>query len=344
MCDIVLYVPMAGEEYGGPFNEPPLEHLRRFLRAYDSDVFSNVPVLGKKYDHVILGGMGGSGVIGSIIFDFAKRVVDVPVNFIRTNRLPAHTSENTLALVISYSGNTREMLELYDQCIQRGCRMIIITTGGKLAECAEKDGKCMIRVEGGHTPRSDIAFAIGYVASIIDQNCGTSILDSFASAVRASESFADTLSDPEAPDNVAWDIAMKISSKTPFIYSNDDMACVVNRWKCQINENAKIPAASGTFPEFNHNSLEGWGGNTYNGLIPLFIGDSDPYIDAALDLLEEKGNPFLRIEVPGSSETERIVSGMILGDYVSLYLAQILGVNDSPVYSITEFKKRTGGI
>ena len=74
------------------------------------------------------------------------------------------------------------------------------------------------------------------------------------------------------------------------------------------------------------------------------MGDADQYINAALDLLEEKGNPFLRIPIPGESNADKLINGTILGDYVSLYLAKLLGVNDSPVYSITEFKRRTGGL
>ena len=247
---------MPEEEHLEPSNESPLEHLTRFLKAYDSGEFSNVPVLGRKCDHVILGGMGRSGVVGSIIVDFAKDVVDVPVDIVRTNRLPAHISENTLALVISYSGNTREMLELYSECVSRGCRLIVLTTGGKLEKMAEDDGKQLIRIRGGFTPCSDIAFAIGYVASIIDQNCGTALLDTFSRTVRSSLPYAKSLSNPNDVDNLAWKIALEFSGRTPFIYSNDDIGCVVNRWKCQMNETAEIPAACGTFPGVFHHGVQ----------------------------------------------------------------------------------------
>ena len=332
---------MRDMEYGGPFNEMPLDHIRRFIGAYDSGLFSDVPVLDRKYNHVIVAGMGGSGIVGSAIVDLARNVTDVPVDVLRANRLPAHISENTLVLVISYSGNTREMLELYSECISKGCKVIVITTGGRLEELAREDGTYLLVVDGGFTPRSDIGFAIGYAAAVIDSNCGTHIMDSFVSAMRVAEPYALMLSDFEASDNQARCIAMRISSKTPFIYGGDEMACVVNRWKCQINENAKVPAACNTFPEFNHNSLEGWCGNSYNSLIPLFLGDTDPYIDVASDVMGESGNSFLFVRIPGDSVAERMINGVVLGDYVSLYLAQILGVDDSPVYAITEFKKRT---
>ena len=321
-----------------------MDHIRRFLRAYDSGVFDDVPVLGQKYSYVIVAGMGGSGVVGSAIVDLARNVAKVPIDVLRANRLPAFTTDDTLAIIISYSGNTREMLELYEECEARGCRILVITTGGKLGERAKADGKKLILMGGGFTPRSDIGFAIGYAASVIDANCGTNIMDTFVSATRAAEPYAELLSRGDDSDNPAKYIATRMVSKTPFIYADDSLSCVVNRWKCQINENSKIPAACNTFPEFNHNSLEGWGGNSHNSLIPVFLGATNQYIDAALGILKERGNPFLMVEIPGESNAEVMLNGVILGDYVSLYLAQMLGVNDSPVYSITEYKKRTAGL
>ena len=335
---------MTDTEYTGPFNEMPLDHIRRFLRAYDSGVFDKVPALGQKYSYVVVAGMGGSGVVGSAIVDLAKNVAKVPIDVLRANRLPAFTTDDTLALIISYSGDTREMLELYDECVSRGCRIIVITTGGRLGERAKADGKLVILLDGGFTPRSDIGFAIGYAASVIDMNCGTHIMDMFVSGLRAAEPYAEKLSRSDDPDNLARSIATRVVSKTPFIYADDSLACVVNRWKCQINENSKIPAACNTFPEFNHNSLEGWGGNSHNSLIPIFLGATNQYIDVALGILKEKGNPFLMVEIPGESDAEVMLNGVVLGDYVSLYLAQMLGVNDSPVYSIAEYKKRTAGL
>ena len=193
---------MTDSEYAGPFNEMPLDHIRRFLRAYDSGVFDNVPTLGQRYSYVIVAGMGGSGVVGSAIVDLAKNVAKVPIDVLRANRLPAFTTHDTLALIISYSGNTREMLELYDECVSRGCRIIVITTGGKLGERAKADGKQVIMLDGGFTPRSDIGFAIGYAASVIDMNCGTHIMDMFVSGLRSAEPYAEKLSRSDDPDNL----------------------------------------------------------------------------------------------------------------------------------------------
>ena len=334
---------MNAEKYEGPFNEMPLDHIRRFLSSYDSGRFSDVPVLDRKYGQVLIAGMGGSGVVGSIIASLARFVTSIPVDVLRTNRVPAYVGEDTLLVVISYSGNTREMLEMYSEGLSRGCMVIVITAGGSLLERAVRDGTPVMRLDGGFTPRSDIGFAIGYAAAVIDSNCGTDLLGSFVSAIRSAEPYADVLSKREDENNPAMCIAHSISSMTPFIYSMDDLKCVVNRWKCQINENAKIPAACNTFPEFNHNCLEGWSGNSHKSLVPIFIGGADFYADTALQIMAERGNDFLRVDIPGRTDMERIVNGILLGDYVSLYLAHILGVNDSPVYAIAEFKRRIAG-
>ena len=327
--------------YKGPFNEMPSDHIRRFISAYESGTFDNVPCMEKDYDHVIIAGMGGSGIIGSAVADITRNLSGTPVDVLRANRLPAYASNGALIIVVSYSGNTREMIDLYRDCRTKGCSVIAVTSGGRLADMAEADGNPLIRIRGGFTPRSDIGIVIGYVASIIDKNCGTSFMKGYVDAMSSAISYSDALADTCNPENEAMRIAHLLTSRIPFIYSMDGMSCVANRWKCQINENAKIPAACGTFPEFNHNSLEGWCGNVSNIPIPIFIGPHDKFVDSAASIMEESGNPMVFIDIPGDSEVDRLVNGIILGDYVSLYLADLMKRDASPVPAITEFKRRT---
>lgn len=340
ICDNAM-VCMRIAMCGGPFNEMPSDHIRRFMSAYESGAFGNVPQIKGEFDHVIVAGMGGSGIIGSAVVDMTRNLSGTPVDVLRANRLPAYASDGALIIVISYSGNTREMIDLYKDCKDRGCNVIAVTSGGKLADMVEADANPLIRVKGGFTPRSDIGIVIGYVASIIDKNCGTSFLKGYVDAMSSAIPYSDALADTSDLENEAMRIAHRLTSRIPFIYSMDGMSCVANRWKCQINENAKIPAACGMFPEFNHNSLEGWCGNVSNILIPIFLGPHDRFVDSAASIMEEKGNPMMFIDIPGDSEIEMLVNGIILGDYVSLYLADLMKRDASPVPAITEFKKRT---
>lgn len=330
--------------YSGPRNEMPFEHLRRFLGAYDDGLFNNIPSYKGEFNSVVIAGMGGSGIIGYTVSDFYKNVSEVPVEFLRANRPPAYISEGVLAFIISYSGNTREMLNFYTECQKRNCHVIVITAGGKLERMAKNDGVPMIKLDGGFTPRSDILFAIGHSVAIIDAYCGTHMMDLFVSAVRSAIPYAAILADTSDPHNQAMALAKKLSDKIPFIYGSESFGSLVNRWKCQINENAKIPAACGTFPEFNHNSLEGWYGNPYKSIIPLFLGETDQFIDIAADIMASKNNSFIMVPIPGESHQETIINGMVLGDYVSLYLADILSVDASPVYAIKQFKDRTADL
>ena len=102
-------------------------------------------------------------------------------------------------------------------------------------------------------------------------------------------------------------------------------------------------AGDGVFPEFDHNELEGWAGDTCKTNLPVFIrtkadGETAKYMDACKDVIKKWGVDPLIINIPGETHMESIMYGIILGDYVSLYVAELQKKDPSPVDAITEFK------
>ena len=56
-------------------------------------------------------------------------------------------------------------------------------------------------------------------------------------------------------------------------------------------------------------------------------------------MIKKWGVDPLIINIPGETHMESIMYGIILGDYVSLYVAELLKKDPSPVDAITEFKE-----
>jgi glucose/mannose-6-phosphate isomerase len=54
--------------------------------------------------------------------------------------------------------------------------------------------------------------------------------------------------------------------------------------------------------------------------------------------VERAGAPALRVEARGESRLERVLSLVLLGDLVSVYLATLDGVDPTPVEPIERFK------
>lgn len=317
--------------------EKPLINLKRVI---DSKATVKHPVE-HDYDKIIIGGMGGSGIVGAIATDLFSKISPLPIILLRVQSLPAWADKNTLVIVTSYSGNTAEMLSLYDDAKKRGCGTVAITSGGKLSEAVEKDGGDCIYIDGGFMPRSDMTTPLAYVLSVIDSQVGTDLHSEFIDVLKKMIPYAESLESEGM--NYAKEIAVSLATVTPFFYTSEKLQCVASRWRAQFNENSKKVAGDGVFPEFDHNELEGWAGDDRKGNLPVFIrtqadGETAKYMDACAKTIKKWGvQPFI-VNIEGDTLMESIMYGIILGDYVSLYVAELLGIDPSPVEAITEFK------
>ncbi|HEX5851611.1 MAG TPA: SIS domain-containing protein, partial [Solirubrobacteraceae bacterium] len=120
---------------------------------------------------------------------------------------------------------------------------------------------------------------------------------------------------------------------------------IAYRWKTQINENSKQPCFWNELPELDHNEIAGWEGAADLGRFSaIFLDDSDahPRVKERMDLTERliAGNAAasFRLETRGQTAIERVVSLVLLGDLVSIYLAALRGVDPGPVRLIEDLK------
>jgi glucose/mannose-6-phosphate isomerase len=253
-----------------------------------------------------------------------------------------------MVLCASYSGNTEETLACYESAGALGARRTVVTTGGRLAEMARADGIPVIPLPGGFQPRAAIAYMI--VAALeVAALCGagprlTSEIDVAASHT---EQLVAEWGPDAAEDSLAKQLARSLHGTTPVIAGAGLTTPIAYRWKTQINENAKQPAFFNELPELDHNELAGWeGAQDVGRFSAIFLDDSDahPRVKARMDLTESTiaGNAAscFRLETRGQTSIERVVSLVLLGDLVSIYLAALRGVDPGPVNAIDELKEQ----
>ena len=109
-------------------------------------------------------------------------------------------------------------------------------------------------------------------------------------------------------------------------------APVAYRWKCQINENAKLPAFASALPEADHNEICGWAAARELGpFSAVLLEDPDAHprdvlrIELTAALASAGARVVERVPARGETPLERLVSLVLLGDLVSLYLAVLRG-------------------
>ncbi|HEX4437601.1 MAG TPA: bifunctional phosphoglucose/phosphomannose isomerase [Solirubrobacteraceae bacterium] len=295
---------------------------------------------------LVVAGMGGSAIGGALaraaLGDHASR----PIFVTRAYGIPTWTTPDTMVMCASYSGETEETLACYESAGALGAKRTVVTTGGRLAEMARADGVPVIPLPAGFQPRAAVAYMI--VASLeVAALCGvgprlTAEIDVAASHVE--HLVAEW--GPDAPeDSLAKEVARGLFGTTPVIAGAGLTSPIAYRWKTQINENAKQPCFSHEIPELDHNELVGWeGANDVGRFSAVFLDDSDahPRVKQRMELTEQMiaGNAAasFRLETRGETAIERVVSLVLLGDLVSIYLAALRGVDPGPVKMLDDLK------
>src|SRR5581483_5417525 len=318
------------------------EHLRDAVWRAESAIMedSDTPA------GLVVAGMGGSAIGGALaraaLGDHASR----PIFVTRAYGLPSWTTPETTVLCASYSGNTQETLACYESAGALGAQRVVVSTGGRLTEMAREDGVPVIPLPGGFQPRAAVAY-MTVAALEVAALCGvgprlTSEIDVAASHT---EQLVSEWGPDASEDSLAKTVARGLHGTIPVIAGAGLTAPVANRWKTQINENSKLPCFWNELPELDHNEIVGWEGAKDNGRFSaVFLDDSDahPRVKERMDLTERliAGNAAasFRLETRGQTAIERVISLVLLGDLLSLYLATLRGVDPGPVGLIEQLK------
>ncbi|MCL2711882.1 MAG: bifunctional phosphoglucose/phosphomannose isomerase [Methanomassiliicoccaceae archaeon] len=298
------------------------------------------------FNRMCICGMGGSAMSGDIIADALLTAWDVPIQVVRSTGIPNWVDENTLVVASSYSGNTKETIMMYDQAKEKGCMIVVITAGGELRDKCMRDGNKLIEVPGNIQPRSAIGYTIGYLANIVETTGGPKVKSEIRRIIPALRRFRGNIW-TRNPDSLAKDVAERIYGTVPAIYAAGSLSAAAVRWKNQINENAKMIAFNGEILGMNHNEIIGWSECVQRSKCrPVFLCEEEAS-DAVMSLMQESvdvltsaGQDPEVITVSGRTALERSLKGVMLGDYVSLFLAKMNGVDPMDIGPIITFKQR----
>ena len=295
---------------------------------------------------LVVAGMGGSATGGALaraaLGDRASR----PIALARSYELPPWTTPDTMVLCNSYSGNTEEALACYEAAGALGAQRVVATTGGHLGELARRDGVPVIGLPAGFQPRVAVAY-LTVAALEVAGLCGAA--PKVHSEVDVAAAHAEELIEEWGPgaseDSLAKSLARGLHGTVPQIAGAGPTSAVAYRWKCQINENAKLPAFAHELPELDHNEIVGWAGAAGVGrFAAVFLDDCDLHprarrrIALTREVIESSAAATFVVQTRGETPTERVISLVLLGDLVSLYLAVLHGVDPSPVDVIEHLK------
>lgn len=306
----------------------------------------SAPAVGT-YSEVVFSGMGGSGITGNYLAALAAphgTRVEVHKGY---GPLPLWAvRQRPLVLAGSYSGNTEETIDFALAAHESGLPVATVTAGGHLGDLSDSHAWPSVRVPDGLQPRSAIGYMTGAAIKILEGSY--SVDDQRLAFVEAAGIADDTLAEGSDHWEMAARIAEALAGRIPIIYGSGMVSgAVAQRWKTQINENAKTPAWYSLLPELDHNEIMGWEAmpdktRDHLGVVALTDpSDHDRVADrlAHTRALTEDAVPWVgQVASSGSSVLARLVSLTVVGDLVSWMLAEGAGVDPLPVATIEKLK------
>ena len=311
------------------------------------EIANNTPLKsnGKKIKNVLICGLGGSGIGGTIISDIVAPKTKIPITTSKDYQIPNFVNKHTLVIASSYSGNTEETLYALKKCQAKEAEITVITSGGKLKTIAEEKNYNQIIIPGDHPPRAMFGYAFTELFYVL--NHYGIINDSFKSDFIRSISLLN--SEKEDIQKKAMELAKKMHKKTPVIYVAQGFEGVAIRFRQQINENSKMLCWHHVVPEMNHNELLGWRTNVDNLSVVYFRNKSDYKrnqirMDINKKVITKFTNNITEIWSKGDSLIENSLYHINLGDWTSWYLSEMNNVDAIEIDVINFLKEELGKI
>jgi glucose/mannose-6-phosphate isomerase len=294
----------------------------------------------EEIEQVVVLGMGGSGIAGDVLMASAGPYLPLPVLVFRSYHVPAFVDEGTLVFAVSFSGDTEETIEAVTAAALQGARVVAVTRGGELGHLAESWGVPVVGVPDDiPQPRAGLgALAIPPLVVLEDIGLFPGASYWIDAAVEQLKTRRDQLL---RPGNVAEQVARRIGRTIPLIHGGGGLGAVAaQRWKTDVNENAKCPAFWNAQSELCHNELSGWGqhGDLTRQMFTLVNLRHDfehPQVmhrfHLTAELLDEVVSSVEEIRAEGEGELAQLLDLILVGNVTSLHMAFNEGIDPGPI-------------
>lgn len=308
----------------------------------------DIPSIDGDFENIVHAGMGGSALWALVSTSWPG--FTVPFSICRDYEIPAFVSVKTLFIASSYSGNTEETISALGAAEAKGATIVVIASGGELIEIAKSKNFVYALLPKSTQPRYALLSGFKALVTILEKSGFVETNDAEKSLHSASQFLKNSIQKwvPTVPTtkNPAKQLALELMGKSTVIYAGPKLYPAAYKWKISINENAKNVAWCNQLPEFNHNEFLGWTSHPVDK--PYAVVDLRSNLEhervqkrfeVTQKLLSGKRPRTNVVEVQGDDLLQQLLWSIALGDFVSLYLALLNGINPTPVDLIEKFKK-----
>ncbi|TMC68913.1 MAG: bifunctional phosphoglucose/phosphomannose isomerase [Chloroflexi bacterium] len=297
---------------------------------------------------ITVAGMGGSAIGGDLAAALLADELKVPMSVHRDYGLPAYVGRDSLVIASSYSGNTEETLSSFEEARKRGAKVLVLTTGGKIAELARASSFPVVTFSYKAQPRAALGYSLGLVLGVLAKLGFARDLSDDIDAALSDLARLEERVHEGARTNDAKKLALELQGRIIFAYGAGVMGVMARRVKGQWNENAKNWSAFDVMSELNHNAVVGFEHPPIakEALTVLLLrSDRDNprhklRFEVTRELLDRARIPHKTLQFAGRNILSEVLQMVLFTDYVSFYVALLNGADPSPVKSIDYLKDR----
>lgn len=312
------------------------KHLLDALQIAQKSSLSPSP---RKIENVVITGLGGSGIGAGIARDLLAKHSQVPICVNKDYEMPAFINEHTLVIACSYSGNTEETLMALESALDHHCMVAVICSGGKAEQIAKKHHLNMLQMPGGNPPRSMLGYSLMLLLWMLHHYEINRL-----PLINDVEQMAHWLQEnKKALRTQAKEYADLLKGKIISVYACEGFAGIGERFRQQLNENAKMLGWNAAIPEMNHNELVGWSGGS-DAVTACFISTpfDNPRNAKRLEINREivgRYTPHVyTIGSEGDTPLRAALYLIHLTDFISYELSEINQVDIMDIHAIDYLK------
>lgn len=298
-------------------------------------------------------GMGGSALGPEMLFAAMSDRLKLPVTIVRDYILPAAVTSKSFVILSSFSGTTEEVLAAGLVALKRRAKIMVICTGGPLAEFAVKHRLPAYVFTPGDLakqPRFAGGFMLVGMLGLLERAGLIKVKDSELTSMMScmGEVIDSCAVDVKTVDNPAKTIAKALANKSVVIVSSEHLTGNAHILQNSINENGKQFATKFQLPELDHHLLEGL---TYPKSFSehsvalmlrsnLYHPRTQKRYDITADLFEQQNLNVIEYRVAGKTRLDEVGEVLQFGSYVAWYLAMENKAVTTDIKFVDELKRR----
>ncbi len=320
--------------------------LAKAVAIPKSRTINNTTLPYQRPQGVLIVGMGGSGIAGTYLRDLAAITLDIPVVLVNGQSLPRYVNSSWLVICVSYSGNTQETLDSFYEAYDRKAMIVVVSSGGQLVKETIRYGIPCVQIPPDLPPRMAFPYLVIPVIQFIEMFQFELVSSSvIAETIEEISQMRNKLVNQLFEESPLQSLSAQLHGKTVIAYGAGPFFSVAYRFKCQLNENAKMLAWAGDMPEVCHNEIVGWENYSGNSMIVVLFRDSSDLLhvkhryDLVTTYLQDHGVKVININGTGSHLFTRMMTATYYADWISYYLAIQNQMDPGETDSITWLKQ-----